>query len=163
VFVTRFKWFTGKCIVLLFPLISHLQCRRGPLMSKADKAQAAAAANVICYLFGNILISPLMHIYYMSGPLKVPGRNFKRRFGVGRRQSCRNKSTGFRRRWKHWWRFCVFDRRFQTFTHCWICNICLKARPQELPSSKRLQATCRCRRGTKLLPSVRARLWIQGA
>jgi len=48
VFVTRFKWFTGKCFESRNALISHFQCRRGPLMSKADKAQAAAAANVLC-------------------------------------------------------------------------------------------------------------------
>jgi hypothetical protein len=47
VFVTRFKWFTGKCFESRNALISHFQCRRGPLMSKADKAQAAAAANVL--------------------------------------------------------------------------------------------------------------------
>jgi hypothetical protein len=48
----RSKWFTGKAVSLFDNSVADLTHRRGPLISKAEKAQAASGINVRYNLHG---------------------------------------------------------------------------------------------------------------
>ncbi len=50
--VMRSKWFTGKFVSLFDNSVADFTCRRGPLISKAEKAQMASGINVRYDLHG---------------------------------------------------------------------------------------------------------------